>query len=79
MGHCGRRFGTGAFLSVVAKRNGKWTCIFALIERQILQKAHKNQNHKILYSTATWDSVPVAPVAAACARNAMVNGFEQFT
>ena len=48
------------FLSVVAKRNGKWTRIFALIERQILQKAHKNRNHKILYSTATWDSVVVA-------------------
>ena len=67
------------FLSVVANRNGKWTRIFALFERRILQKAHKNQNHKILYSTATWDSVSVAPVAAACARNAMVNGFEKFT
>ena len=67
------------FLSVVANRNGKWTHIFALIERQSLQKAHKNQNHRILYSTATWDSVPVAPVAAACVRNAMVNGFEKFT
>ena len=44
------------FLSVVATRNGKWTRIFALIERQSLQKTHK-QNHKILYSTATWDSV----------------------
>ena len=48
------------FFSVVANRNGKWTRIFALIERQILQNAHKNQNHKILYSTATWDSVVVA-------------------
>ena len=48
------------FLSVVAKRNGKWTRIFALIERQILQNAHTNQNHKMLYSTATWDSVVVA-------------------
>ena len=67
------------FLSVVAKRNGKWTRIFALIERQSLQKTHKHQNHRILYSTATWDSVPVAPVAAACVRNAMVNGFQIFT
>ena len=48
------------FLSVVANRNGKWTRIFALFERRILQKAHKNQNHKILYNTATWDSVEVA-------------------
>ena len=24
------------------------------------KKTHKNQNHKILYSTATWDSVEVA-------------------
>ena len=30
------------FLSVVANRNGKWTRIFALFERRILQKAHKN-------------------------------------
>ena len=67
------------FLSVVANRNCKWTHIFALFEQRILQQAHKNQNHKILYSTATWDSVPVAPVAAACVRNAMVNGFEKFT
>ena len=67
------------FLSVVASRNGKWTRIFALIERQSLQKTRKNQNHRILYSTPTWDSVPVAPVAAACVRNAMVNGFENFT
>ena len=48
------------FLSVVANRNGKWTRIFALFERQSLQKAHKNQHHRILYSTATWDSVEVA-------------------
>ena len=48
------------FLSVVASRNGKWTRIVALFERRILQKAHKHQNHKILYSTATWDSVEVA-------------------
>ena len=48
------------FLSVVASRSGKWTRIFALIERQSLQKTRKNQNHKILYSTATWDSVEVA-------------------
>ena len=27
------------FLSVVAKRNGKWTRIFALIERQIFAKS----------------------------------------
>ena len=67
------------FLSVVANRNGKWTRMFALFERLILQKAHKNQNHRILNSTATWDSVPVAPVAAACVRNAMVNGFQNFT
>ena len=67
------------FLSVVAKRNGKWTRIFALIERHSLYKSYKHQNHRILYSTATWDSVPVAPVAAACVRNAMVNGFEHFT
>ena len=67
------------FLSVVASRNGKWTRIFALIERQSLQKTYKNQNHRILYSTATWDSVPVAPVAAACVRNPMVNGFQFFT
>ena len=67
------------FLSVVATRNGKWTRIFALFERQSLQKAYKNQNHRILYSTATWDSVPVAPVAAACVRNLTVNGSEKFT
>ena len=67
------------FLSVVANRNGKWTRMFALFERQSFQKAYKNQNHRILYSTATWDSVPVAPVAAACVRNTMVNGFEKFT
>ena len=67
------------FLSVVASRNGKWTRIFALFERQSLQKTYKNQNHRILYTTATWDSVPVAPVAAACVRNAMVNGFQNFT
>ena len=48
------------FLSVVATRNGKGTRIFAAFERQILQKAHKNQNHEILYSMATWDSVVVA-------------------
>ena len=48
------------FLSVVANRNGKWTRMFALFERQSLQKAHTNQNHRILYSTATWDSVEVA-------------------
>ena len=48
------------FLSVVANRNGKWTRIFALFERRILQKAHTNQNHRIQYSTATWDSVEVA-------------------
>ena len=67
------------FLSVVANRNGKWTRMFDLFERRILQKAYTNQNHRILYSTATWDSVPVAPVAAACVRNVMVNGFETFT
>ena len=66
-------------LSVVANLDGKWTRMFALFERQSLEKTHKNQNHRILYSTATWDSVPVAPVAAACVRNAMVNGFENFT
>ena len=66
-------------LSVVVKPNSKWTRIFALFERQSLQKAYKNQNHRILYGTATWDSVPVAPVAAASVRNAMVNGFEKFT
>ena len=65
------------FLSVVANRNGKWTCMFALFKRQSLQKAHTN--HRILYSTPTWDSVPVAPVADACLRNPMVNGFEHFT
>ena len=48
------------FLSVVAKRNGKWTRIFVWIERQSLRKTYKHQNHKILYSTATWDSVEVA-------------------
>ena len=53
------------FVSVAAKRNGKWTRLFALIERQSLQKKRENQNHRILQSTATWDSVPVAPVAAA--------------
>ena len=62
------------FLSVVAKLNGKWTHMFALFERQILQKNIQTSNHKILYSMASWDSVPVAPVAAACARNAMING-----
>ena len=67
------------FLSVVASCNGKWTRMFALIERQSLQKTRKNQNHKIPYSTGTWDSVPVAPVAAACLRNLMANGFEKFT
>ena len=67
------------FLSVVGNRNGKWTRIFASFERQSLQKAHKNQNHRILYSTATWGSVPVAPAAAACVRTAMVNGFEILT
>ena len=67
------------FSSVVETRNGKWTRIFASFEQQSLQKTYKNQNHRILYSTATWDSVPVAPVAAACMRNAMVNGFESFT
>ena len=41
------------FLSVVASRSGKWTRIFALFERQSLQKAYKNQNHGKLYSTAT--------------------------
>ena len=48
------------FLSVVAKRNVKWTRIFALFEQQILQKAHKHENHRILHSTATWGSVEVA-------------------
>ena len=48
------------FSSVIANRNGKWTRIFALFERRILHKAHENQTHKILYSTATWDSVEVA-------------------
>ena len=48
------------FLSVVASRNGKWTRIFAAFERHILQKTYKNQNHRILYSTATLDSVEVA-------------------
>ena len=48
------------FLSVVAKRNCKWTRICALFERRILQKPHKNQNHRILYSTATLDSMEVA-------------------
>ena len=67
------------FLSVVASRNGKWTRIFALFERQSLQKTYKNQDHRILYSMATWDSVPVAPVAAACVRSVMVSGFENFT
>ena len=67
------------FLSVVANRNGKWTHMFALIERRSLQRKHNNRNHNILYSTATWDSAPVALVAAACLRNLMVNGFENFT
>ena len=31
------------FLSVVAKRNGKWTRIFALFKRRILQKSQKNE------------------------------------
>ena len=34
------------FLSVVASRNGKWTRIFALIQRQSLQKTHKTKNIK---------------------------------
>ena len=51
-----RRF----YPSVVASRNGKWTRIFALIERQSLQKTHKHQTHKILCSTAAWDSAEVA-------------------
>ena len=67
------------FLSVVAKRNGKCTHMFALFERQSLQKAYTHQNHRILHSTASWNSVPVAPVAAACARNVMVTGFQNFT
>ena len=67
------------FLSVVASRNGKWMRIFAVIERRSLQKIHKNKNHKILCSTPTWHSVEVAPVAAACLRNAMVNGIESST
>ena len=76
MGQRGSRSGGGCLR---AKRNSKWTCIFALIERQSLQKTHTSQNHRILYTTAICDSVPVAPVAAACVRNVMVNGFPFFT
>ena len=32
------------FLSVVANRNGKWTRMFALFERQILEKKKKQKN-----------------------------------
>ena len=42
-------------------------------------KNTQKSNHKIQCSTATWDSVPVAPVAAACFRDLMVNGFESCT
>ena len=45
------------FLSVAANRNGKWARMFALIERQSLQKTRKNQNHRIPYTTATWGIV----------------------
>ena len=34
------------FLSVVVKRNSKWTRTFALIERRSLEKNHKNKNIK---------------------------------
>ena len=80
MGHGGRRFGAVAFF--ISSRespyyNGR---IFLLCSSdKVYTKHKKKQNHRILCSTATWDSVPVAPVAAACARNAMVNGFEHFT
>ena len=34
------------FLSVVAKRNGKWTPTFALIEQQSLEKKTPKSKHK---------------------------------
>ena len=67
------------FLSVVANRHTKMDAYFCFVRATTFIKKYKNQNHRILYSTATWDSVPVAPLAAACVRNAMVNGFEKFT
>ena len=52
--HCGRRFrAASVFLSVVAGLNGKWTRIFALIERRSFEKKSEHQNHNILFSTPT--------------------------
>ena len=67
------------FLSVVAKRHTTMDAYFCFVRATKFTKTYKNQNHRILYTTATWDSVPVAPVAAACVRNPMVNGFQIFT
>ena len=68
------------FLSVVVNRHTTMDAYFCSVRAtKFTKKLEKIQNHRILYSTATWDSVSVAPVAAACARNAMVNGFEKCT
>ena len=77
MGHGGRRFGAGAFFIRSRESpyyNGR-ICLLCSSDK-VYKKLEKKQNHRILYSTATWDSVPVAPVAAACLRNLMVNGFD---
>ena len=68
------------FLSVVANRHSKMDACFCFVRAtKFEKKIYKSQNHRILYSTATRGSVPVAPVAAASVRNAMVNGFEHIT
>ena len=66
------------FLSVAANNNVKGTHTFALIERGSLQKTIEHQHHKIPYSTVTWDSVPVALVAASWLCFAAVSGFYNF-
>ena len=72
------------FLSVAANRHTTMDAYFYFVRatkftKNIKKKQNKKQTHRILYSTATWDSVPVVPVAAACVRNAMVNGFETYS
>ena len=66
-------------LSVLANRHTKMDAYFCFVRATKFTKRRQKSNHRILYSTATWDSVPVAPVAAACVRNAMVNGFQNVT
>ncbi len=63
------------FLSVVASRNGKWTRVFALFERQSLEKKQKSKPKRTLKQ----DKICSPPLAAACVQNLMVNGFETFT